>query len=170
MPSSSNVSYYIKDSLRPYQSFWYHRISSLHLKYGLLTYNSSLVLLCIKVFWPSGYPLNLFNMNNARLLRITATAGTYLVKTSIPIIIINTYLKLYFRRNNSISFTQIASSAVRPLTKIPHCCTYFALGFFQTQCDRSTFQLRLRDFKASEDITFTTTSLGDINLHPKAAL
>ena len=50
---------------------------------------------------------------------------------------------------SNLPFFQITSSAVRPLTKIPHCCTNNALGFFQTQCGRSTFQLRLRDFAAS---------------------
>ncbi len=39
---------------------------------------------------------------------------------------------------SAISFLQVASSAVRPLTKIPHCCTKFALGFFHPQCGRST--------------------------------
>lgn len=35
-------------------------------------------------------------------------------------------------------FLQVTSSAVRPLTKIPHCCTYIILGFFRPQCGRST--------------------------------
>ena len=35
----------------------------------------------IKLYWPFRYPLNLIKMNNTSLLRITATAGTQLVKT-----------------------------------------------------------------------------------------
>jgi|EP00494_Astrolonche_serrata_P030677 hypothetical protein len=43
-----------------------------------------------------------------------------------------------------------------------------ALGFFQTQCGRSTFQLRLR-FIARKVITFPTTHR-DKNYHLKAVI
>ena len=43
-----------------------------------------------------------------------------------------------------------------------------ALGFFQTQCGRSTFQLRLR-FIARKVITFATTHR-DKNYHLKAVI
>ena len=58
--------------------------------------------------------------------------------------------------NTFFSFFQVTGSAFRPLTNIPHCCTKNALGFFQTQCGRSTSQSRLR-LLARKDITFSTT-------------
>jgi hypothetical protein len=78
-------------------------------------------------------------MNNASLICITATAGTYLVKTYIYIVIINIYLK--------INFPQVASSAVRPLTNIPHCCTYLHWGFFRPNVIDQPLSFDYENFK-----------------------
>ena len=53
-------------------------------------------------------------------------------------------------------FLQIAGSAVRLLTNIPHCCTN-ALDLSQIQCGRSTFQTRLRDIRLVQTVILTTT-------------
>lgn len=45
-------------------------------------------------------------------------------------------------------FFQVTSSAVRPLTNIPHCCTYLPWDFFIPNVVDQPFQLRLRELRA----------------------
>lgn len=45
------------------------------------------------------------------------------------------------------SFIQVASSAVRPLTNIPHCCTYLHWGFFRPNVVDQPFSFDYKNFK-----------------------
>lgn len=88
---------------------------------------------------PSRYPLNLIKMNNTSLPRIAATAGT---RFGQDIQIENCHyqysIQNFIRRSRNVyvritlhilTFLQVAGSAVRLLTNIPHCCT-IRIGVF----------------------------------------
>ena len=92
-------------------------------------------------------------MNNTSLIRIPATAGTYFVKTKCTYchykyVYRNLFDKSIFLIRINQAFFQVASSAVRPLTNIPHCCTQLPWDFFIPNVVDQPFQLRLREFSA----------------------
>lgn len=80
---------------------------------------------------PSTYPLNLVKMNNTSLHRIAATAGT-IFSQDLQIQFCHYQFNIQnFIWINHYSFRQVAGSAVRPLTNIPHCCTNTYQVFFR---------------------------------------
>ena len=115
-------------------------MSPLHLKYNYFLLFSSLIVLKIilnyylifylKLKKQPTNPLHPVTTNNTCPLRITATAGTKLVRTYSPINYIIFIDKRVLQTRNLLHSRNITRSSFRSLSNILHCCPLKRLGPF----------------------------------------